>query len=104
MAFTLGIFAHTTLGPCFAYFVGIGMLFIAAGFFVDALRNLTQSHPEAVFRNATSTRATNENSTAIFILQEKIINLLKISNTKETRIEGILTKSSSNNLLTSMNP
>jgi len=52
------------------------MLFSAAGFFVDALRNLTQSHPEAVFINAARTRTTNENSTAIFILRPVVMLLM----------------------------
>ena len=73
MAFTLGIFAHTTLGPFSARESGILMpaLVSTAGIFVDFWRYLTQSHPEAGFRNATMTRTTNENSTANFILREK---------------------------------
>jgi len=39
-------------------------------------RNLTQSHPEAGFRNATRRRTTNENSTAIFILRLVVMRLL----------------------------
>jgi len=39
-------------------------------------RNLTQSHPEAGFRNATRARTTNENSTAIFILRVVVKLLL----------------------------
>ena len=46
--------------------------------------NSVQSHPDAGFRNAIArTRKANENSTAVFILQEKILSLLKISNMKE---------------------
>jgi len=48
----------------------------AAGIFVDFSRYLTQSHPEAGFRNATRTRTTNENSTANFILKLVVMLLM----------------------------
>ena len=83
--------AHTAPMPLAASFFGIlskpCFVSTALAAFKDLKRwtNSMQSHPDAVFRKAIArTRKANENSTAVFILQEKILNLLKISNMKET--------------------
>ena len=85
--------AHTAPMPLAARLFGIlskpCFVSTALAAFKDLKRwtNSMQSHPDAVFRKAIArTRKANENSTAVFILQEKILNLLKISNMKETNI------------------
>jgi len=65
---------HTTLAPLATYSAGISREVIK-DFGADE-RYLTQSHPEAGFRNATRARTTNENSTAIFILRLVVMLLL----------------------------
>ena len=83
---SLGNPLHIATGPFFIISASTLMLrfFSKLGASLAFLMNVAQGHPEAGFRNAAKRRTTNENSTAIFILQEKILSLLKISNMKET--------------------